>query len=181
MKKLNKNKINKQSNLSKIIFQNNFHQFKFNKIFLYKKFCNLLVFNGKRHLAYKIFFQTLFLLKQIFNNISIFFIISSVVQRLRIPLELKPWIKSGIRYKLPSKISFNRINLLAVKLLVTTAKERSERSFALRLTNEIVETYLNKSNSIKNRQTLISECLNCRPFLSFKRFGQKKKKFRKIH
>ena len=28
---------------------------------------------------------------------------------LRIPIELKPWIKSGIKYKLPEKVSFSRM------------------------------------------------------------------------
>lgn len=163
-------------------FKNTFHKFHLSQIHLYKKICNNLIFNGKRFLAYKVFFQTLYLLKNTFINNSIYQIIEKVIQRLRIPLEVRPWIKSGIRYKIPSKISFNRINLLAVKLLVKTAKERSEYSFAVRLANEIIETYLNNSNSIKKREELVLECLNCRPFLSLKRFGRKrKKKIKKLH
>jgi ribosomal protein S7 len=73
------------------------------------------------------------------------------------------------------------MNLLAVKLLVSSAKERSERSFAVRLANEILDAFLSKGIAIKKKNELVSECINSRPFLSLKRFGRFKRRKKVIH
>lgn len=55
------------------------------------------------------------ILKLRLGRIPPIFVINNALAKVRPLVELKPWVKSGIRYKIPTNITFRRMTLLAIR------------------------------------------------------------------
>jgi ribosomal protein S7 len=64
------------------------------------------------------FKNTISILKFRFKRIPPIFLINNALAKMRPIVELKPWVKSGIRYKIPTSITFKRMVVLAVRFYI---------------------------------------------------------------
>ena len=117
------------------------------------KFINYLMKKGKKSIAENLLFETLkkikFNYKQ--NPIKIFYL---AIKKALPYIELKPTIKRGRTFQVPTPINYKRQLFLAIKNIILVSKERSEKTMSDKLSSEFVSIVKGQSKIFKIKQEL---------------------------
>ena len=107
---------------------------------------------GKRALAEKIVYKTLEGLKikgEAAEPIKIF---EQSIGNVKPQIEVRPRRIGGATYQIPMEVPDNRATLLALRWIITAAKERSGKSMVEKLTHELLDAYNNRGGAITVRE-----------------------------
>ena len=126
---------------------------KFNSVLL-AKFMNMVMERGKKSVAERIVYgaiermaektgrpadQTIDLLTQALDNVK--------------PMvEVKSRRVGGATYQVPVEVRSTRRQTLAMRWVIEAARERSEKSMALRLAGELLDASENRGNAVRKRE-----------------------------
>lgn len=117
------------------------------------KFINYLMKKGKKSIAENLLFNSLkrvkFHYKQ--NPIKVFYI---AIKKALPYIELKPTIKRGRTFQVPTPINYKRQLFLAIKNIILVAKERSEKTMSDKLSSEFFSIIKGQSKIFKIKQEL---------------------------
>ena len=117
------------------------------------KFINYLMKKGKKSIAENIIFETLknikFKYKQ--NPIKVFY---TAIKKALPYIELKPTIKRGRTFQVPTPINYKRQLFLAIKNIMAIAKERNEKTMSDKLSAEFINIIKGQSKIFKLKQEL---------------------------
>lgn len=69
-------------------------------------------------------------------------------------VEVKSKRIGGATYQIPTSVNLARKEQIAMKWLIKASRNRKEKGFALRLTNEMIDAYDMKGSSIKMREDM---------------------------
>ena len=126
---------------------------KFNEVIV-TRFVNNLMLDGKKALAFKIFYEALDIVDskksedeektalQIWRDA-----LSNVMPRV----EVRSRRVGGANYQIPTPISSNRKVSLAIKWMILYARKRNEKSMAQRLAAEILAAAKEEGAAVKKR------------------------------
>lgn len=117
---------------------------------LVAKFINSLMWCGKRSLAENIFYDSMDIVKER-TNTDPMEVFSQAVNNVRPNLEVKSRRVGGATYQVPVEVRANRKNALAIRWMISYARERGERTMRERLAGEIVDAANNEGASIKKK------------------------------
>ncbi len=117
---------------------------------LISKFINLLMLNGKKSVAENILYKSLDLieLKCKDNKIKL---LELAVNNVKPIVEIKTRRVGGTTYQIPIEVRPIRANTLAIRWIIKSARNRSNRNMILNLTNELFDSINKKGLSIKKR------------------------------
>lgn len=118
---------------------------------LVAKFINGLMWNGKRSLAESIFYDSMDIIKERSNGADPMEVFSQAINNVRPTLEVKSRRVGGATYQVPVEVRANRKNALAIRWMVSYARERGERTMKERLAGEIIDAANNEGSSIKKK------------------------------
>ena len=123
---------------------------KFNDL-LVARFINSLLKQGKKSIAEGIFYGALDSVgeKTKEDPIKVF---KKAIDNVAPHLEVKSRRVGGATYQVPVEVKENRRIALSVRWVIQSAKARSGRSMAEKLTGEIVDAYNNAGGSIKKKE-----------------------------
>ena len=115
------------------------------------KFICLLMKDGKKSLASKLLKRSL---KQAANILSISetVLLEQILRNVKPSIDARSKKVGRVSYIIPYAITEEQSICLAIKLLVKSARERKEKDFTSRLTNEFVDSFNNKGGSIKKKK-----------------------------
>jgi small subunit ribosomal protein S7 len=118
---------------------------------LVTKFINNLMLDGKKSLAETIFYSSLDLIGQKVNEdpITVF---KKAVENIKPVLEVKSRRVGGATYQVPVEVRYDRKQALAIRWLITHARDRSERTMEERLANEFIDAANNRGASAKKKE-----------------------------
>lgn len=110
-----------------------------------------LLKNGKKTLAQKIIQETFNIIKERTNQdpIKIF---EQAVKNASPVVEVKARRVGGSTYQVPIEVSGFRSTNLALRWLVKFARERSGRTIALKLANELIDSSKGLGNAIRKKE-----------------------------
>lgn len=117
---------------------------------LVAKFINGLMWNGKRSIAESIFYDSMNIIKARTNNDAME-VFSQAINNVRPALEVKSRRVGGSTYQVPVEVKANRKNTLAIRWIVSYARERGERTMKEKLAGEIIDAANNEGASIKKK------------------------------
>lgn len=117
---------------------------------LVAKFINGLMWNGKRSLAEAIFYDCMDVIQER-TNTDPMEVFSQAVNNVRPTLEVKSRRVGGATYQVPVEVRANRKNALAIRWMVSYARERGERTMKERMAGEIMDAANNEGASIKKK------------------------------
>ena len=123
---------------------------KFNSI-LVTKFINTLMREGKRSLAEQIFYKAIDVIGQRTNKEGVG-IFQKAVDNVKPLLQVKSRRVGGANYQVPVEVSSERRQALAIRWLITYARERGEKTMADKLASELIAASNNEGNAIKKRE-----------------------------
>lgn len=114
-------------------------------------FISRIMRRGKRSLAERIFYNALDILTKKVDQpgISVF---KKALENVRPVLEVKPRRVGGATYQVPVEVRPERSAALAMRWIISYAKERGEHSMAEKLAAELLSASKNEGASVKKRE-----------------------------
>jgi len=115
------------------------------------KFVNKLMWDGKKTLAYKIFYTAMDIIKEKTNQdpLTVF---KKALNNVKPRLEVRPRRIGGATYQIPMEVPPHRSLSLAIRWIVESARNRKGKPMALRLVDEILEAAKGEGPSVKKKE-----------------------------
>ena len=114
------------------------------------RFVNSLLRRGKKTIAYNIFYDTIDKISEQTKEDG-FAIFKKAVENCKPSLEVRSRRVGGATYQVPVDVRPSRRATLSMRWIVEYARERGEKTMALRLAAEFNEAYNNRGNAIKKK------------------------------
>jgi len=106
---------------------------------------------GKKHLAQRIIYQALDIIKERTGEDALS-ILETAVRKVTPLVEVKARRIGGSTYQVPLEVRAFRGTNLALRWITKYSKERSGKSMAMKLANEIMDAVNETGNSIRKRE-----------------------------
>lgn len=106
---------------------------------------------GKKHLAQRIIYQALDMIKERTGEDALN-ILETAVRKVTPLVEVKARRIGGSTYQVPMEVRAFRGTNLALRWITKYSKERSGKSMAMKLANEIMDAVNETGNSIRKRE-----------------------------
>lgn len=115
------------------------------------RFINKLIIDGKRGIAEKILYGSFAIIKEKTGEdpLEVF---QQALQNVMPVLEVRPRRVGGATYQVPMEVRPERRTALAMRWIVTNARQRPERTMKERLAAELMDAANNTGLSIKKKE-----------------------------
>ena len=118
------------------------------------RFVNMLMWNGKKSIAFKIFYDAIEIINNKKNSEdekSAIEIWKDGLSNVMPHVEVRSRRVGGATFQIPMQIRPDRKVSLAMKWLIGVARKRNEKSMALKLANEVLSAYKEEGAAVKKR------------------------------
>lgn len=117
------------------------------------KLVNQVMIDGKKEIAQKIVYGAFDIVKEKLNAepMDIF---TQALENVKPVLETKARRVGGSNYQVPMEIRPARRQTLAIRWMVSYARNRSERTMEQRLAGEIIDAYNNAGGAVKRKEEM---------------------------
>jgi len=119
---------------------------------LVTKFVNNLMHNGKKNLAFKIFYDSLELVKKRLPDEDPLEVWKKGLENVTPTVEVRSRRVGGATFQIPQEIRPNRRLSLGMKWIIGAARKRNDKSMAQKLANEIVAAYNSEGGAFKKKE-----------------------------
>ncbi len=118
---------------------------------LVAKFINGLMRRGKKSVAERIFYQALNIIREKVHSepLKIF---QQAVENVKPLIEVRPRRVGGATYQVPVEVRPERKTSLAIRWLISYAKQRPEKTMEEKLSAELIDAANNRGGAIKKRE-----------------------------
>ncbi|MBU0504856.1 30S ribosomal protein S7, partial [bacterium] len=115
------------------------------------KFINKLMWDGKKSVAEKAFYQSLDILekKSGEEGIKVF---KQALENSKPMIEVRSRRVGGSNYQVPVEVRAERRVALGMRWLINSARKRNEKSISSRLAGELFDAYKNVGTAIKKKE-----------------------------
>ena len=126
---------------------------KFNDM-LVTRFVNDLMYDGKKSIAYQIFYDAMDIVgtKMKDSEISPLDVFKKALEKITPAVEVKSRRVGGANFQVPMEIRNERKTSISVKNMILYARKRSGRSMAEKLAGEIVAAYNEEGGAFKKKE-----------------------------
>src|SRR5437773_3074488 len=115
------------------------------------KFINVLMYQGKKSTAERIFYGAMDLVESRTNQ-PVVNVFKQALANLKPVVEVKSRRVGGATYQVPVEVRPERRSALAMRWLITFARGRSEKTMAERMAGEVLEAAENRGNAVKKKE-----------------------------
>lgn len=119
---------------------------------LVHKFINKIMWDGKKTLAQRIFYEALEQAAKIVHVDDQMAVLSRAMENVRPVVEVRSRRVGGATYQVPVEVPPYRQDALAIRWMVTFARARKGVPMAKALAQEIADAYNNQGNSVKKKE-----------------------------
>jgi small subunit ribosomal protein S7 len=115
------------------------------------KFINVLMYQGKKSTAERIFYSAMDLVESRTNQpgVNVF---KQALTNLKPVVEVKSRRVGGATYQVPVEVRPERRTALAMRWLIGYSRERNEKSMAEKLAAEVVSASRGEGNAVKKKE-----------------------------
>ena len=115
------------------------------------KFINGMMLDGKRSIAEHIFYDAMDIIEKKMKEdpLSVF---NQAMENAAPILEVKSRRVGGATYQVPIEVRDKRRKTLAIRWLVSFSRQRSEKTMAEKLANELMAAFKKEGTAIKKRE-----------------------------
>ena len=121
--------------------------------FVARQFINKLMSQGKQSVAERVFYGALDQVK-VKSKDEPMAVLTRALERVRPLLEVKPRRVGGATYQVPIEVRPERGNALAMRWLITAARQRTGKAMAIRLAQELLDAANNEGTAVKKRDDM---------------------------
>ena len=115
------------------------------------KFVNNLMIDGKKNIAFNIFYDSIEIVSQKTeeNGLDVW---KKAIENITPAVEVKSRRVGGATFQIPMQIRPDRKVSLAMKWLISFSRKRNEKSMKEKLASEIADAIENKGSAVKKRE-----------------------------
>jgi small subunit ribosomal protein S7 len=115
------------------------------------KFMNSVMLDGKKSVAESIVYSALQTVEQRAKRepIGVF---HDALNNIKPGIEVRSRRVGGATYQVPVEVRVERGQALAIRWLITAARNRSEKTMSARLSGELMDAAQNRGNAVKKRE-----------------------------
>ena len=115
------------------------------------KFMNAIMYDGKKSVAEGIVYGALEMIegKTKQNPLTVF---QQALDNVMPSIEVRSRRVGGATYQVPVEVRNDRRQALAIRWIITAARERNEKTMVERLSGELLDASNNRGNAVKKRE-----------------------------
>ncbi len=134
---------------------------------LTQKFINCLMHDGKKGIAYKVFYEAIDKIEAKVGKpgIDVFY---QAMENVKPTVEVRPRRVGGATYQVPTEVSKNRQFSLAIRWIIDATRGGKGKPMSDKLTNEIIAAYRKEGVAMKKRDDMHRMAEANRVFAQFK-------------
>ena len=120
---------------------------------LVTKFVNKIMLDGKKTLAYKIFYDAINIVseKSKEDGLEVW---KKALANVTPSVEVRSRRVGGATFQIPSEIRPGRKQAIGMKNLIVFSRKRNEKSMSMRLANEILAAYKEEGSAYKRKEDI---------------------------
>lgn len=115
------------------------------------KFINCLMYDGKKSVAEKIFYQALDLLAEKTSKDALE-AFHEAIENVKPSIEVRSRRIGGATYQIPVEVRGERKVALSIRWLITLSRKRSEKTMTERLSNEMFDAVNGRGATVKKKE-----------------------------
>jgi len=119
---------------------------------LVSKFTNCLMLDGKKSVARHLFYDAMQIIDQRISEEEPLAVFETAMENVRPRVEVKSRRVGGATYQVPVEVRPDRRNALAIRWIISFAKNRAGKSMSEKLAAEILDAYGNRGSAVKKRE-----------------------------
>ena len=119
---------------------------------LVAKFTNVLMWDGKKSTSERVMYGAFDLLAERGGGEEPLKLFKKALDNVKPMIEVKSRRVGGATYQVPVEVRPERRTALAMRWLINYARDRSEKTAAERLANEILDAANNRGSAVKKRE-----------------------------
>lgn len=116
------------------------------------KFINRIMLDGKKSTARNIFYDAMDLIEARVKEASPIEVFEGALDKVRPKVEVKSRRVGGATYQVPMEVRPERRNALAIRWLVSYARQRPGKTMAEKLAGELSDAFQNRGSSVKKKE-----------------------------
>ena len=116
------------------------------------RFVNNIMLDGKKNIAFKIFYEALDAVSQKIDDSESIKVWEKALENVMPHVEVRSRRIGGATFQIPHPIREDRRVSLAIKWMISAARNRNEKTMSQRLASEIVAAYKEEGASFKKKQ-----------------------------
>lgn len=120
---------------------------------LIAKFINCLMKSGKKSVAERILYKSLDIIAQKTKDDAVK-VFKKAIENVKPALEVRSRRVGGSTYQVPMEVRPERRQALAIRWIISNARNRSEKSMAEKLAGELMDASQGRGASVKKREDL---------------------------
>ena len=114
------------------------------------RFINMIMKSGKKSTAEGIVYGALDVIGE--KNADALALVDKALSNVSPAVEVKSRRVGGATYQVPVEVRPDRAQALAIRWLITAARNRSENTMSARLSGELLDASSNRGNAVKKRE-----------------------------
>ena len=118
---------------------------------LVTRFINVIMGRGKRSVAERMFYSAMTTVEQKTGQDAMT-VLKQAMTNVKPVLEVKSRRVGGANYQVPVEVRPDRRNALAMRWMISYARQRADHSFAERFANEVMAASRNEGGAVKKRE-----------------------------
>ena len=121
---------------------------------LASKFINCLMYDGKKSIAQRTFYEALDLVAKRLPDNSPIDVFKQAVENVKPSIEVRSKRVGGATYQVPTPVNAKRQQTLAIRWILAAARGRSGRPMALSLADELVAAFKREGTAMTTRENI---------------------------
>jgi small subunit ribosomal protein S7 len=121
---------------------------------LASKFINCLMWDGKKTVAQRVFYEALDLIKQKLPGEEPLEVFNAAVEHVKPHIEVRSKRVGGAAYQVPMQVSKNRQQSLAFRWLLMAVREKKGRPTPQKLADELVAAFKKEGAAMARRENV---------------------------
>ncbi len=118
------------------------------------KFINCLMWEGKKSVAQRVFYDALAIIKQRFPKEEEIEVFTTALGNVRPQIEVRSKRVGGATYQVPMQVSSKRQQSLAIRWVLEAARGKKGKTMARCLADELTDAYNREGVSVKKRENV---------------------------
>jgi small subunit ribosomal protein S7 len=125
-----------------------------NNSILAAKFINCLMYDGKKSVAQRVFYDALKRISKKITDASPIEVFETALENIKPNMEVRSRRVGGANYQVPMQVNAKRRQSLAIRWLLAATRGKKGRPMADRLANELMSAYRKEGDAMTMRENV---------------------------
>jgi len=121
---------------------------------LVSKFVNCLMWDGKKSVAYKVFYDAMAQVEKKIKDVPPLEIFETAIENVKPLLEVRSKRVGGASYQVPMQVSYKRQQSLAFRWILAAARGKKGKPMHIRLASELSDAYNKEGTAMTTRENV---------------------------